>query len=355
MSFTYLGPFSYGSKVSSAVFNQLCSDVANALDKTVAGDTLSGVVTMASTAQIDVSHAGASIVSSVENGIYLTAIKSLVASVSQAIMAEDAGAITSLMRGGITPGVAGGINDGGVSEGIVATVAKGICDGGIVNGIAATVAGGISDGGVASGLSTTTAGGLRLGGGASDWPTFSATRGRNDTFLIPSPRVLSSGWAWNTLDCQSLVGPATSEQLIFPLDFLHQGATLVGLYLIFGVQTSHSDVPANLPTMGVFRFPIGPGVTAASAQNLYSASGGFQTFGTAPASPSSPPGTGAAWYDSGLNQAFGFIPNQNNVIDRANYIYTVILTDEYGSNSIAGNFWYSIAPLYSGIGSLQFP
>ncbi len=54
MSFSRVNPGSWpvGATVTAAQLNALDSDHANALDKTIAGDTLSGVITMASTGQI---------------------------------------------------------------------------------------------------------------------------------------------------------------------------------------------------------------------------------------------------------------------------------------------------------------
>jgi hypothetical protein len=354
MSFVKVGPaggWAFGSKLTSAQMNQLDSDHANALDKSVAGDTLLGVVQMASTGAIQVNSAGAQIISSVLGGIESTTAKGIISTTSQGIFGQAAFSILGGVANAIAAGNAGAISDGGLTGGIAATVAKGVTTA-VAGGIAPSSGGSIQDGGQAGGLSTTTPGGFVLGGGSTDWPTFPA-RTNGNTFRIPAPRVLTAGWSWSSFDCQCLLGPGTSQQLIIPLDFLHHGSTLAGLYIIFGVPNSHSAVPAQLPQMIVSRFPIGPGANASSAQSLYS--GGFQTFGTAPASPSSPPGSGAAWYNSGNNQAFGFIPNQNNVIDTGNYQYTCKISDENGANSASGNYYYSIAMVYSNITTMQFP
>lgn len=363
MSFTKVGPaggWSFGAKLTSAQMNQLDADHADALDKTIAGDTLSGAISIASSGSIVVNNAGGQIVSSVAAGIVINEAGGLQAVVASAVEATASGAIVSTTSHGITSTALDGIAAGGV---------RGISDGGHTGGIVGTVyggiqpntPGGINDGGIAGGITSTTPGGLGLSGGSSDWPAFYSagsptTRSRTDTYLIPIPRVVPSGWAFSSASCSALSSTSNGGAFVtIPLDFLHQGATLAGLYLIFGVQNSHTDVPGILPTMGVFRFPIGPGVSASSAQQLYSGGSGFQTFGTSPASPSSPPATGADWYNGGNNQAFGFIPNQNNVIDHSSYVYTIVLSDETGSNSIAGNYWYAVAPLYTNISNMQFP
>lgn len=358
MSFTRVnsGGWSVGATLTSAQMNQLDTNVSNALDKSAAGDQISGVITFNSGGQLNANRA-ASIVVSASNamqitsggGIEVNAGAGIQAAVSNAIESAASSGILSVVAGGIATSVAGGISDGHVVGGIAATIA---------GGIAPTVAGGIGDGAIAGGIATTTAGGLVLGGGSGDWPTFSATRTRNNTFRFPNPRYMPSGWQWQT-NGLNLIGPATSTSITFPLEMLHHGATLAGLYIIFNVFGSHSGgVPANLPQLGVFGIHTQAGYSIGSQIQLYAGSStagaGYQQFGTSPASPSSPPATGSAWYDSGSNQAFGFIPNQNNVIDTYNYQYYAVLVDEYGANSASGNVWYSIAPLYSNIANMQF-
>ena len=71
MSFSRVGPvggWSLGAKLTSAQANQLDYDHSIALDKSVAGDTLSGVVTMANGSAIRVGS-GAFISSDVLSGI----------------------------------------------------------------------------------------------------------------------------------------------------------------------------------------------------------------------------------------------------------------------------------------------
>jgi hypothetical protein len=82
VSFTRSGPpggWSIGSVVSSAALNQIDANIASALDKSLAGDTLSGEILMESTAVIGAQFAGnisaaaaASIISSATGGIAST-------------------------------------------------------------------------------------------------------------------------------------------------------------------------------------------------------------------------------------------------------------------------------------------
>jgi len=73
VSFSIIGPFSFGAKLTSAQLNQLDTDHSLALDKSTAGDQLAGAVTMASTASITASHA-ANIVISIAGGLKTTAV-----------------------------------------------------------------------------------------------------------------------------------------------------------------------------------------------------------------------------------------------------------------------------------------
>jgi hypothetical protein len=358
MSFSNPGPvggYAVGATLTSAQLNSAFSYIANALDKSTAGDELLGVVTMASTAQIDVNTPGAAIVSTVQNGIYSNAAKGIVAATGQAIASESAGGITSTTRGGITPGVAGGITDGGVAQGIQATVAQGICDGGVVGGITATVAGGIEST-VATGILTTANAGLALGGGSNDWPTFANVSGtiprsRSSTARFMNARALAAGWTIYTtsfpiLPFPVLVGPATTALQAVPLDFLHHGATLNSLAFVFAVGASHTGVPAQLPQFSIYRSPLAIGASA------YSSSVALST--TAAQSPATP-GSGSIWYDSGVNQQMVYGCNQANVIDTTQYAYFAVIEDENSTNAIAGNLYIAMIPNYVNILNMAFP
>jgi len=74
MSFTKVNPsgWSVGAKLTSVQIGNLDSDHAKALDKSVAGDTLSGAIAMANTASITASNAG-NIVASSAAGIQTSA------------------------------------------------------------------------------------------------------------------------------------------------------------------------------------------------------------------------------------------------------------------------------------------
>jgi hypothetical protein len=268
------GPYSVGATLPSADVNAAWTDITNALDKSTAGDTLSGVVTMASTAAIDVANAGANITSSVAGGIIVSA---------------------------------------------------------------------------AAGLKTTAAGGFQLAGGSTDWPTFSSNRSysKAQPLLYTS---LATSWTNVTpvgsLASYGIFGGATTTSQPILLPAPHNGATLASIAILLTV-VSHANVPANLPTIAVFRLPVTAGVgTPLTAQALSTSSP--QSFSPTPAS-------GAAWYSSGDIQALVFSCNQNNVVDNANYIYGASIVDENGSNSATGNFYYAVGYSYTTILNMAFP
>lgn len=87
MSFVRVKPSGYalGDQVTSPEFNQLDTDHTNALDKTSAGDTLSGVIQVASGGQLFLNHGGQ-------------------------VFANAAGAVIAATSGAIVSGAIGGIN-----------------------------------------------------------------------------------------------------------------------------------------------------------------------------------------------------------------------------------------------------
>lgn len=309
MSFTRVQPggWSYGAKLTSAQANQLDQDHANALDKSLAGDTLYGTIDMASTAAIAASNPF-----------------NIGASAPQAIVSDVAGGIAAMVPSGICAGTQGGISDGGYVGGITLTTAAGLRSG--------------------------VAGGIQLSGGSSDWISFLSGRSRSNTARLLNPRSLLTGWTISQPIGQvpCLTGPATSQYQVIPLDFLHDGsvsgATLSSVAFVFIVPTSHSGVP-TMPTFEIFRQPLAAGSSWSIPQPLNSS--GTQ-------SPSAP-GSGSAWYNSSLVQQFAYSCNQNNVIDTTQYAYSAYIVDETGGNAIAGNLYVAMIPTFTGITNMAFP
>lgn len=266
------GGWATNAKFTSTQCNQLDIDHANALDKSVAGDTLNGIVQIAATGGIECTTPG--------------------------------GGIGSFIPGGI---------------------------------IAETSASIISN----------TVGGIALCGGSTDYPTYSVVSGST---VIPASRSFSrvvplmvntvfSGWT------ASLSGPgftAAGTFQIFTLPTLWNGATLSSVSVAFIVESSHSGVPANLPSISVSRYAL-TGSPGASVSALSTTS--VQSFSPAP-------GSGAAWYNSGAYQALTYTANQNNVINSTLYQYVIGITDEYGANSIAGNYYVAATLNYTAVANM---
>jgi hypothetical protein len=353
MSFSLVGPFSFGSKVSSAQFNQLDSDHASSLDKSVAGDQLQGVVTMAPTAAILVNNAGASIVSSVAGGIQSTLLQGIQSKIGGGIVSLIAAGITSATVGGIAPSAPGGITDGGVAGGIQATVAQGILataagsiQATVFAGISAGVARGIASG-VARGIESETPGGIALNGGAPDYITYVTTRQvtRNVALAGPASTAgvsIGTGWSEGNINGAALIGGALTNVLLVPLNRMLSGdlngSTLINATLVFAVGQSHSGVPAAMPGFNILRQATAA-TSAVSGISLFT--GGFQTMAS--------PGTGAAWYASGNMQNFATSVNQHNLIDLTSYVYYLFLVDESGSNALSGNYYFSLLLNFEGI------
>jgi len=352
MTFAKVGPsggFAYAGKLGSAQLNQLDYDHSVAVDGSVAGDTLHGVLLMTSAAQIAASNA---------DNIIATAAGAITTGATGGIKSIVVAGITTTHAGGIAPQVAAGITDGGIATGIQATIADGI-DAGVAKGIQSNVADGISGNALgaiqadaAGGLRSAVAGGIQLAGGATDWVTFATAKARANTVRVPAPRALASGWALIGA-CQALQGPATSQVQYVPLDFLHHGATLSALYFNFAVTDPHSGGIGSMtmPAVALYRFNNSifgsPGL--ATAQYLASSgSSGYQSFLN--------PGSGSAWYNGGGNQQYEYVCSMNNVIDTTTYCYVAAIVDEYGTGSVAGsNLYGSLMPYYTAIPNMAFP
>lgn len=356
MSFTKVGPaggFAYGSKVSSAAFNQLDADHANALDKSVAGDTLQGVVKMASTAAVEVNTVGAAIIVSVGNGFRATASGAVNVTTAGGIQSNAAGGIEAQTPGGIQPGISGGIQ-GNVASGIQATIANGI-NSTVANGIAPGVAGGIGDGGIAGGIATTVAGGFTLGGGSTDWPAFSTARVRNNITHVLRAAYIPVNWGQGPgADPFLLTTSVNVNQAYCPLDFLHMGGTMIALQVNFMVGQSHTGVPATMPTFQVVRYDTIGGGSGTTSQNLFS--GGSQSLSSSWSNSVgswTAPATGSAWYDGGVTQVVTLTCDQNNVLS-GRYHYMLLISDEQGSNALSGNIYLTYEPYINNISNMAF-
>lgn len=150
-----------------------------------------------------------------------------------------------------------------------------------------------------------------VGQGASNWLNVGSGAGLQNTNGA-SPQIIGQ------------------QTLQIPLQRLHNGSTLASVFIAFIVGTSHTGVPANLPTFSVYR------------SNTLSNPTSVQYLNTIAVQSPTNPGSGSAWYDSGNVQYYQYITNQHNVIDNTNYTYWMSVVDESGTNSLGGNFYCSV-------------
>ena len=126
MSFGRVNPggFGLGAKFTSTQANQLDIDHANALDKSGAGDTLSGFINVTPTSGGIGAGLGGGAGCSSGNGIILSwnnGYPLLTVGVTEGVIAAQNAAIVSLVANGIVSTAAGGITAltaGGISDGV---------------------------------------------------------------------------------------------------------------------------------------------------------------------------------------------------------------------------------------------
>lgn len=189
-----------GGQLTSAQLNQIDIDHANALDKSTAGDTLAGQV-------------------SIQTG------------------ASKAGLYAAL--------------NGNPAQG---SIAFGFPSGGEVPSLSF---------GTPAGLVSTVAGAIQLQGGATDWPTFSVSRFDVKARPINPLGGLYAGWIQSSRKAIANNFDTTGAGFVAPLEGLHNGATLTGVIANFAVGQPHPGVPAHLPTISVIRIPLALGVGSA--------------------------------------------------------------------------------------------
>lgn len=298
------GGWSTGQKLTSAQITALDIDHANALDKTTAGDTLSGAIAMsASTARINVSG-------------------------SAQINANNANAINANASAGITANALASIES---------TVTAGI-QSNAVGGINSNIAAGIQSGAV---------GGIQLSGGSSDWPTFSSNRNRVVTYPVAGALWISTNWTQANFPFGILGTASASFPASIPISHPHHGSTIASVTMFVAVGTNHTGVPTNLPAILVQRVSSQVGVSyGASIDDLATTT--RQAFPT--------PGSGSAWTASNEIQSWTYTTSQNNVVDTSQYAYYIVLYDENGTNAISGSNIYPFFQVhYTNIANMAFP
>lgn len=166
---------------------------------------------------------------------------------------------------------------------------------------------------------------------ASQWPNFLADVGAKRTevrtsALTPVARLFVGG----LLTSGSIVQGQAAGTVCTTLLQLPHNATLTQVKAYIKVGSGHNPgpgVPVNLPNMSIQRLNAATGVLT-----------DFLNAADPIAFPT--PGSEAAWYAAGAIQSWTYTCNQNNVVDRTLYHFLLAITDETGSNSVAGNLYY---------------
>lgn len=300
MSFSRVNPggWATGAIFTSTQANQIDIDHANAVDKTTLGDTISGLLGLASTAAI-------------------------VAGISAGAQGMSGAFVGGSLGIGYAPGTTQPAFASGVTFGLITTVESG----------------------------------LALGGGATDWPTFAsvppggapvaATRGR---LVAQSCSEVLGGmpahWSLAQANGPAMENASDSSGAGFYMRLIsHQNAQLVNVDLFFAVGASHASVPATLPSMQVFRARANEGLGAPPTTDQLSSTP-IQNFPR--------PATAAAWYASGNLQLMNYVCDQNNVVDNTEYVYYVQIVDEQGSGMLFQNQYFSILANYV-VSDMRFP
>lgn len=162
------------------------------------------------------------------------------------------------------------------------------------------------------------------------WPIFGADSGSSRP--IVRTRSLANGAmyaaAW-TVVLQSLLrhvlrGAGTADLVAIPLnDILQDGATIAELDIYFAITTGHSGLlPANQPAFFLTRYKY-------DGSNL-----GLGSLQMAAAN--------AAVYENGGAIQNLNLPGFSTVVDKTQYFYCLLISDENSTNAIAGNKYFDV-------------
>lgn len=153
-----------------------------------------------------------------------------------------------------------------------------------------------------------------------------------------APRViggLQSNWqTYFAGPYGALTVPTTTsnQQVILEIPYLLDGQTLNSVH-VYWLPVSHSSLPQHFPSLDV------------RATNTTSTTVPGADFSLNTGAPISPTAANVSAYNA--LKGWTFTCNQVNVIDHTNYMYYMILTDEYGTNSLAGGTYYGFQLNYS--------
>jgi len=182
----------------------------------------------------------------------------------------------------------------------------------------------------AAGSKLKTATGGRLELGDDDYPTLKV--GHAGRTLIRGYKLCACGAmyaaAW-TIGFSSvvrpcLIGNATTDLVVVSLDdMIQNGATLSRVDMTFAISNAHGGgLPAVQPQIVVERYKNDATQTGLGTATLAA-------------------GSAVAYYNGGNEQTLS-VTGLTEVVDKTQYTYGLIITDESGANSVAGNRFHRI-------------
>lgn len=160
-------------------------------------------------------------------------------------------------------------------------------------------------------------------------PVFAANQTRTKGSRCRPFPALTSGWTPTSNGYVS--GPGTGTTVNFEVARVPNGATITSVTLGVIISNSHSGIPGNLPAFTVFRLDLTTGAVVSC--------GPAATFPT--------PGSTAAYIAASAEQFWGVTLTGNNVMDESKYEFFAQLSDESGTNAIAGNNYVSVLAVVS--------
>lgn len=186
---------------------------------------------------------------------------------------------------------------------------------------------------IASGgtLNVASGGALTIAG-TSYFPQFGTARTKSRVFSYV-PDVTIAGW--DTSSDTSIASSSTGADLHLKIP-AHAGATLDSIDIFYKIGSSH--------------FPDTKLAFSARYVNVTTGvSGSMGGSGSAA-------GTNASeYYNGGAVQTFTITPDtQNTSLDPSAYLYYAVITEEFGSGSVAGNRIYGCRANFSAIADTQF-
>lgn len=140
--------------------------------------------------------------------------------------------------------------------------------------------------------------------------------------------------------CESLL--TTGARGLLPLKVV-DGSTFTSVTLSFIVTVTHPNVPQYLPKYRVYALDETGAITILVTTVDPD---GYTTFPT--------PASGAAWFNAGNPQTIALTIDAGVVVDATTKTYWLEITDERGTNALAGNAYTGADCLFSAITDTRF-